>query len=361
MHPVLSMQIRLKVVPQVDKIKLLQKELSKVISGYEEEIEKLVIAMLAGPDGGHVLIESVPGLGKTTLLAALQAAIANSKLTRIQMTPDLKPTDIVGTEVYNPKKGVFEVKKGPIHGVNLLLADEINRATPKAQSALLEGMQERKVTLAGQTFYLEDPFLVLATENPIEQEGTYPLPEAQLDRFCFKLVLGYVSEDDEEKMLRNNTVHGRGAQKLITPVITTEEIVALRQEILTNVHVSDAIYKYIVSLVRATRPGDPRHEAVLKLPEGQYLDGKVLVGASPRAQIWIRHAAAVRAYLKGRAYVTPEDVKAVATDVLRHRIILSTEAQLSHLDGGEAVTTDGVIKTILKCVPVVTTADTQAS
>jgi MoxR-like ATPase len=324
----------------MEKIKLLYAELDKVIAGYKDVKIKVIHALLAD---GHVLLESVPGLAKTTLIAALQAAIANSKKARIQMTMDLKPSDIVGGRIFNLKTGEFEIATGPVIGVNLLLADEINRATPKAQGALLEAMQERKVTIAGHTFSLEDPFLVLATMNPIEQEGTYPLPEAQLDRFCFKLILDYVSREDEIKILENTAVHGRDAQNLVTPVISAEEIVALRKQILANVKVSRSASEYIVDLVRATRPKDPLFKKLV----AKELTGKVRVGASPRAQIWIRRTAQVKAALSGRDFVTPDDVKYVAKDVMRHRILLTDEAAF------DGFTTDMVVDLVLSTVPVI--------
>lgn len=323
----------------MEKIKLLLAELDKVIAGYRDVKIKVIHALLAD---GHVLLESVPGLAKTTLIAALQAAISNSTKARIQMTPDLKPGDIVGTRVFNMKTGEFEIAPGPVIGVNLLLADEINRATPKAQSALLEAMQERKATIAGKTFELENPFLVLATMNPIEQEGTYPLPEAQLDRFCFKLVLDYVSREDEIRILENTAVHGRDPQKLVVPAISTQDILALRKQILDGVTVSRSAHEYIVDLVRATRPGD----RLFKLVEAE-LKGRVLVGASPRAQIWMRRTAQVRAYLAGRTHVTPDDIKYAAPDVMRHRIILTQESQL------DGFTTDQVVRAVLNKVPVI--------
>jgi MoxR-like ATPase len=325
----------------MQKVKNLLKELDKVVSGYKDVKQKTIIALLAD---GHVLLESVPGLAKTTLIAALQSAISESKKTRIQMTPDLKPTDIIGTRIFNQKTGEFEISKGPIIGVNLALIDEINRATPKAQSALLEAMQERKVSLAGTDFRLEDPFLVLATMNPIEQEGTYPLPEAQLDRFCFKLILDYVSREDEIKILENTTVHGRDAQSLITPAISTAEIIELRKHIQENIAVSRTALEYIVDIVRATRPEDSLYKKLV----AKELDGKIEVGASPRAQIWLRRTAQVVAFLQGEDAVRPEHIKYVARDVLRHRILLTQEAQL---DGD--FTTDHVVQIVLSKVPVI--------
>jgi MoxR-like ATPase len=325
----------------MQKVRNLLKELDKVISGYKDVKQKTVIALLAD---GHVLLESVPGLAKTTLIATLQASIGNSRRTRIQMTPDLKPTDIIGTRIFNQKTGEFEIAKGPIIGVNLALVDEINRGTPKTQSALLEAMQERRVSLAGQVFTLEDPFLVLATMNPIEQEGTYSLPEAQLDRFAFKLILDYVSREDEINILQNTTVHGRDAQSLVTPAITTEEIIALREHIKANIAVSRAAQEYIVDIVRATRPKDPLHKKLV----GTELAGKIAVGASPRAQIWIQRTAQVVAYLDGKEAVTPEHIKYIARDVLRHRVFLTQEAAL---DGD--FTTDHAIQLILNKVPVI--------
>ena len=323
-----------------DIIKALKTELKKVISGYDDIQDAVIIALLAD---GHVLLESVPGLAKTTLIIALQAAISDSKRARIQMTPDLKPGDIVGTRIFNLKTGEFETVYGPVVGVNLLLADEINRATPKAQSALLEAMQERRVTVAGTAVTLEDPFLVLATMNPIEQEGTYPLPEAQLDRFCFKLRLDYVSRQDEVGILKNTSVHGRDAAGKIVPVISTGQIREIRKMIQEKVVVSDAALEYIVDIVRATRPGDSLFNKYMK----KDLDGKVQVGASPRAQIWIMRTAQVRAALANRSFVTPDDIKAVAPDVLRHRIILSQVAQL------EGYTTDTAVRAVLNNLRII--------
>jgi len=325
----------------MEKIKLLLAELDKVVIGYRNEKLKIVFALLAD---GHVLLESVPGLAKTTLIAALQVAISNSTKNRIQMTPDLKPGDIVGTLVFNPKTGDFEIKTGPIIGINFLLADEINRATPKAQSALLEAMQERKVTIAGTSFTLKDPFLVLATMNPIEQEGTYPLPEAQLDRFAMKVTLDYVSREDEIKILQNTGVHGRNATDKVTPVISTDEIIALRQDILGNVAVSRSAAEYIVDLVRTTRRGDPNFKKYLPAE----IQAQVEMGASPRAEIWLQRLSQVKAYLSGRKFVTPEDVKWVARDVMRHRILLTQEALAD-----KSLSTDAVIAHALDKVPVI--------
>ncbi len=320
-----------------EKITNLHSEIGKVISGYSDVLQKVTIAIFAD---GHVLMESVPGLAKTTMIAAYQAAIGNSKKARIQMTPDLKPTDILGNRIFNLKSGEFELVHGPLYGCNMLLVDEINRGTPKTQSALLEAMQERKLSLAGNEYPLSDFFLVLATMNPIEQEGTYPLPEAQLDRFCFKVTLPYVSRKDELAILQNTAVHGRNPQSLITPAVTTDEILAIRKEIQSSITVTPTALEYIVDIVRATRPGDPL------FPKS--LANKVAVGASPRAQIWLRRTAQVRAYIQGRDHVIPEDVKYLAADVLRHRIILTQEAALE-----SDFNADKAVSAVLANVPVI--------
>jgi MoxR-like ATPase len=316
----------------------LRQELDKVISGYSDIKDKIIIALFAD---GHVLLESVPGLAKTTMISAFQAAIDGSVRSRVQMTPDKQPADILGNLVYNPKEGRFEINHGPLHGANLVLVDEINRGTPKTQSALLESMQERKLTMGTYTFNLPSLFLVLATMNPIEQEGTYPLPEAQLDRFCFKLSMGYVSRKEELEVLKNTTVHGREPQRLITPVVTVDQVLAARNEILNNVVVSQEALEYIVDLVRTSRPGD-KH-----FPKS--LHGQVQLGASPRAEIWLLRTSQVLAASKGRTYVVPEDIKELAPDVLRHRIILSPEATLDD----SSFSIDAVIDEILKTVDII--------
>ncbi len=319
-------------------------EVGKVVIGYEHIKRQIHIALLCD---GHVILESVPGLAKTTLINALQMAIKNSVSGRIQMTPDLKPGDILGFEVYNPKTGLFEIRKGPMTDSNFLLADELNRATPKTGSAFLQAMQERFITIGNETFKLKDVFLVLATMNPIEQEGTYPIPEAMLDRFCFKLNMGYLDEMEEFSILANTKVHGRNSSSLINPVMSIDDILAMRKEVaLIRDNASVDILKYITRLVRATRPGDKRFNEVFKdnLEETREF---IAFGASPRALIWTLHTAAANAFLDGRNYITPDDVKAVFGDVLRHRIILS---QTARFDG---YSTDTAIESILAKTPVV--------
>ena len=307
----------------------LRKEIGQVIVGQEHLVDRLLVGLLAN---GHVLLEGVPGLAKTMSVRTLAAAI-QAQFHRIQFTPDLLPADIIGTLIYNPQDGTYHATKGPVFA-NLLLADEINRAPAKVQSALLEAMQERQVTLGGQTMPLPSPFLVLATENPIDQEGTYPLPEAQVDRFMFKVLIGYPSFEEERKIL--DRMAFTAPEMKIQPVIALEEIVRTRK-LVDQVHVDEKIRDYIVHIVFATRT-----------PEKYKLDLKHLIqfGTSPRATIYLTVAAKAWALLQGRTYVTPEDIKSIGPDVLRHRIILSYEAE------AQAVTTDDIIKRIFNTIPV---------
>ena len=307
----------------------LRKEIGQVIVGQEYLVDRLLVGLLAN---GHVLLEGVPGLAKTLSVRTLAAAI-QAKFHRIQFTPDLLPADIIGTLIYNPQDGTYHATKGPVFA-NLLLADEINRAPAKVQSALLEAMQERQVTLGGETMPLPAPFLVLATENPIDQEGTYPLPEAQVDRFMFKVLITYPSFEEERKILDKMAFTVPEMQ--VQPVIALEEIVRTRK-LVDRVHVDDKVRDYIVHIVFATRK-----------PEQYKLDLKHLIqfGTSPRATIYLTLAAKAWALLQGRAYVTPEDVKNIGPDVLRHRIILTYEAE------AQAVTTDDIIKRIFNTIPV---------
>jgi len=307
----------------------LRKEIGQVIVGQEYLVDRLLVGLLAN---GHVLLEGVPGLAKTLSVRTLAAAI-QAKFHRIQFTPDLLPADIIGTLIYNPQDGTYHATKGPVFA-NLLLADEINRAPAKVQSALLEAMQERQVTLGGETMPLPAPFLVLATENPIDQEGTYPLPEAQVDRFMFKVLITYPSFEEERKILDKMAFTVQEMQ--VQPVIGLEEIVRTRK-LVDRVHVDEKVRDYIVHIVFATRT-----------PEQYKLDLKHLIqfGTSPRATIYLTLAAKAWALLQGRAYVTPEDVKNIGPDVLRHRIILTYEAE------AQAVTTDDIIKRIFNTIPV---------
>ena len=297
--------------PIVERIK---SAISTVIVGQDHMISRLIIGLLSN---GHVLLEGAPGLAKTLSVRALASSIG-TRFQRVQFTPDLLPADLVGTELYSQKEGTFSTRKGPIF-TNILLADEINRAPPKVQSALLEAMAEKQVTIGGVTYPLKRPFLVLATQNPLEQEGTYPLPEAQADRFMFKILVSYPSLDEERAILKQSW---NLAQKTV-PQVSSEEDIVLCQDGLEHVKVQDSILNYILRLVRATRD----HEAT---GLGHYIE----FGASPRASLALLHASRAHAFLCRRAYVTPDDVKMLAADVLRHRIVRSYEAQAEgiHMD-----------------------------
>jgi MoxR-like ATPase len=307
----------------------LRNEIARVIVGQEPLIERLLVGLLAN---GHVLLEGVPGLAKTLSVRTLAAAVRGN-FHRIQFTPDLLPADIVGTLIYNPQDGKYHATRGPVFA-NFVLADEINRAPAKVQSALLEAMQERQVTLGGETMKLPSPFLVLATENPIEQEGTYPLPEAQVDRFMFKVLLDYPNEAEERKIL--DRMAFTSADVSVNPVIQLDEILHARR-LVDQIHVDEKIRDYIVKIVFATRQ-----------PQDFKLDLKHFIqfGASPRATIYLTLGARAWALLQGREYVIPEDVKSIALDVLRHRLILTYEAE------AQTVTSDILVKQILNTVPV---------
>ena len=310
-------------------IKALREEIGRVIVGQEQLVDRLLVGLLAN---GHVLLEGVPGLAKTMSVRSLAAAI-DATFHRIQFTPDLLPADIVGTLIYSPQDGKYHATRGPVFA-NLLLADEINRAPAKVQSALLEAMQERQVTLGGETLPLPSPFLVLATENPIDQEGTYPLPEAQVDRFMFKVILDYPNETEERKIL--DRMAFTALEMKLKPVVGLDEILRTRK-LVDQIHVDEKVRDYIVHIVFATRT-----------PEKYKLEIKHFIqyGASPRATIYLTVAAKAWALLQGRSYVTPEDVKSIGPDVLRHRIILTYEAE------AQAVTSDSLIQKIFKAVPV---------
>jgi MoxR-like ATPase len=298
----------------------LREEVGNVIVGQRYLIDRLLVGLLAN---GHVLLEGVPGLAKTTAVKTLARAIHGS-FRRIQFTPDLLPADLVGTLIYNPRDGGFTTKKGPIFA-QIVLADEINRAPAKVQSALLEAMQEHQVTIGDETHALPEPFLVLATQNPIEQEGTYQLPEAQVDRFMLKLRVGYPSREEERQILdRMAFTHAEPAAK---PVVTPDEILAAR-DLVDQIYVDDKIKDYVVSLVFATR--EPAAAGLDLAPLIQY-------GASPRATLALTLAAKANAFLNGRGYVTPQDVKTIGPDVLRHRIIVSYEAEAEEVDSDEIV------------------------
>lgn len=307
----------------------LREEIAKVIVGQRYLIDRLLIGLLAN---GHLLLEGVPGLAKTLSVKTLAQAI-DALFHRIQFTPDLLPADLTGTLIYNPRDGSFSTKKGPIFA-NIVLADEINRAPAKVQSALLEAMQEGQVTIGEQSFPLPQPFLVLATQNPIEQEGTYPLPEAQVDRFMMKLSIGYPSREEEKQILeRMASIDHRIA---VCPVIKPEAIFAMRA-LVDSIYVDDKVKEYVIDLVSATR--DPAAYKLDLAPLIQY-------GASPRATLNLTIAAKAHAFLQGRPYVTPQDVKSIAPDVLRHRIIVSYEAE------AEEVSPDMIVQRLLDGLPV---------
>jgi len=304
-------------------------EMGKVIVGQKHLVENLMIALLAD---GHILLEGMPGLAKTLAISTLSKAVGG-KFSRIQFTPDLLPADVTGTLIYSQKKEEFEVHKGPVFA-NFVLADEINRAPAKVQSALLEAMQERQVTLGDNTYDLPQPFLVMATQNPVEQEGTYPLPEAQVDRFMLKVIVNYPGKEEEKLIVRMNN---SGEFPQPNPVVTPEEIVRARK-IVREVYMDEKIERYIVDMVYATRT--PKDYGL------QELEGLIAYGASPRASISLSLAAKAYAFIKRRGYVIPEDVRAVCYEVMRHRIGLTYEAE------AENVTTEQIIEKVINAVIV---------
>jgi MoxR-like ATPase len=327
--PVDVKQIGEKVENEAALLGQIRGEIGKVIIGQQYLVDRLLTALLCNQ---HVLIEGVPGLAKTLSVTCLARTIQAS-FQRLQFTPDLLPADLIGTMIYNPKTGEFTTKQGPIFA-NIILADEINRAPAKVQSALLEAMQERQVTIGEETFSLDEPFMVLATQNPVEQEGTYPLPEAQVDRFMLKLKITYPTKDEEHQILKRMA---RTAPKVdVSPVVTPEDIVRLR-ELTDEIYMDEKIEEYIVSLVEATRE-----------PEKYKLDVRSLIryGASPRATIFLAMAARAHAFLQGRGYVTPQDVKDIGMDVLRHRVIVTYEAE------AEEKTSEDVVRQIFDTVEV---------
>ncbi len=297
-----------------------REEIAKVIVGQRYMVDRLLLGLLAD---GHILLEGIPGLAKTTAVKAVADSI-HTGFARIQFTPDLLPADLIGTEIYRPHSGEFTVKRGPIFS-NLVLADEINRAPAKVQSALLEAMQERQVTIGDQTYELPRPFLVLATQNPLEQEGTYPLPEAQVDRFMLKLQVGYPSKDEEREIMRRMT---RATQPKIEPVIDPVTL-ARSREVIAAMHLDPKIEDYIVDVVFATRePGSYGLDHLSRL---------IQFGASPRATIALARASRVQAFLEGRHYVTPQDIKNIGPDILRHRILLTYEAEAQELNADDVI------------------------
>ena len=312
-----------------DFVNLITRGMDQTIVGQKHLVESLLIALLSN---GHVLLEGVPGLAKTLAIKTL-AQIIDAKYSRIQFTPDLLPADVLGTMVYSVKNETFQVKKGPVFA-NFVLADEINRAPAKVQSALLEAMQERQVTLSKETFMLPEPFLVMATQNPIEQEGTYPLPEAQVDRFLLKVVIGYPSREEEKQIIRQNITNEK---KHIQPLLKPEEILEA-QKVVEKIYIDEKIERYIVDIVFATRfPSDYGLNDLASI---------IAFGASPRASISLARAARSYAFLRQRGYVIPEDVRAVCHDVLRHRIGLTYEAEANN------ITADEIISEILDKVEV---------
>jgi MoxR-like ATPase len=307
----------------------LSAEIGKIIVGQRAMVDRLLIGLLCN---GHILLEGVPGLAKTLSIKTLAAAIS-AKFQRLQFTPDLLPADLVGTQIYNQKDGRFFTRKGPIFA-NFILADEINRAPAKVQSALLEAMQERQVTIGEETFKLDEPFLVLATQNPIEQEGTYPLPEAQVDRFMLKVKIGYPSREEELAIMRQNII---GDQREAKAVVSPNDIVAAREAV-KNVYMDEKIEHYILDIVFATRrPGEFNLEKIAPM---------ISYGASPRASINLALAAKAHSFIKRRGYVIPEDVRAISLDVLRHRIAVTYEAE------AEEVTSEHIVQEILNKVEV---------
>ena len=304
-------------------------EVNRVLVGQETLVQRMLVGLLTG---GHLLIEGVPGLAKTTAVASLAKAI-NTGFQRIQFTPDLLPADLIGTQVYRPQDQTFVVQKGPLFS-NLVLADEINRAPAKVQSALLEAMQERQVTIGSETFKLDNPFLVMATQNPVEQEGTYPLPEAQTDRFMLKVVVDYPNRDEELLILRRMSKTATSVE--INAVTTPEQILAARK-LIDSIHVDEKVEGYVVDLVMATRS-----------PESYGLNLKQMIqfGGSPRATINLVLAAKANAFLAGRGYVTPTDVREIALDVLRHRVAITFEAE------AEELTSEAVVTQILNHIPM---------
>jgi MoxR-like ATPase len=310
-------------------INQIREEIGKIIVGQASLVDRLLIALLCN---NHVLIEGVPGLAKTLTITTMARTIQAS-FQRIQFTPDLLPGDLIGTLIYNPKSGEFTTRKGPIFA-NIILADEINRAPAKVQSALLEAMQERQITIGDQSFPLGDPFMVLATQNPIEQEGTYPLPEAQIDRFMFKLLITYPSKPEEQQILRR--MAGTSGDIPVAGIVTPSDISRIRN-LVGSIYMDEKVEEYILNLVAATR--DPR---LCNLEIGDL----IRYGASPRATIFLAHAAKAMALLAGRGYVTPQDVKSIAPDVLRHRVIVTYEAE------AEEKSSDDIVKQILDNVEV---------
>ena len=305
-------------------------ELDQIMVGQKYLTERLVLGLLTGE---HVLLEGVPGLAKTTAVKTLAQSV-RADFKRIQFTPDLLPADLLGTQIYQPKTGEFDIKKGPLFA-NIILADEINRAPAKVQSALLEAMQERQITIAGNTFPLGDPFMVIATQNPIEQEGTYPLPEAQIDRFMLKLHIDYPSKEEEKVIMHRMSTSKE--QYKVQPVVDPTAILKARK-VIDEVYIDENLQDYIINLVTATR--DPKANKLSSYA------GMIQFGASPRASIFLNRAAKAYAFLQRRGYVVPHDIKSIGMDVLRHRIILTYEAE------AESVSADDILKSLFDTIEV---------
>jgi len=316
-------KLNLQATNHASKLNKVLGETRKAIVGQEDILKKLVIALIAD---GHVLLEGVPGLAKTLMVKTLSETI-NASFCRIQFTPDLLPADIIGTKIYNQTKATFSTQKGPVFH-NLILADEINRAPPKVQSALLEAMQERQVSIHGETFQLQRPFLVLATQNPIETEGTYRLPEAQVDRFAFKLLIDYPNKKEEEEIIQRYT---KKVEPKLKPAMNASEVTKI-QQFNRSIYADEKIESYVAEIVDATRHPEEY---------GLEMNGLIEYGASPRASIWLVLSGKANALLDGRGYVLPEDIKAIAPDVLRHRIMLTYEAE------AEGITSDKIIQEVL--------------
>jgi MoxR-like ATPase len=321
--------LRVEIEQQSHTLERVRQEVAKLVVGQREMVDRLLLALIAG---GHLLVEGIPGLAKTTAIKALSAAV-DAHFARIQFTPDLLPADLIGTQIYRPGEQRFEIKLGPVF-TNLLLADEINRAPAKVQSALLEAMQERQVTIGDESRPLPDPFLVLATQNPIEQEGTYPLPEAQVDRFMLKIKVSYPKRDEEVEIMRRMAARH---QPTLSPVVSLAEIRRVR-EVADAVYLDPKVEEYILDVVLATR--EPKSFRL------ERLENLIEYGASPRATIYLAQAAKVHAFMEGRAYVTPQDVKTIGPDVLRHRVLLTYEAEAQDLDS------DAILRDIFNTVDV---------
>ncbi|NLG17966.1 MAG: AAA domain-containing protein [Fibrobacter sp.] len=322
-------QINERIKEESTFVSLLKSEMAKVIVGQPRMVDRLLIGLLTR---GHILLEGVPGLAKTLAISTL-AQVIDTNFKRIQFTPDLLPADLIGTMIYNQKTGEFIPKKGPLFS-NIILADEINRAPAKVQSALLEAMQERQVTIGDVTYKLDDPFLVLATQNPIEQEGTYPLPEAQVDRFMLKLKIVYPTREEEKEILERM---GKGSIPEVSKVIKVDKIISARDAV-NEIYMDPKVEDYIISLVFATREPQAAGLADLK--------GLISYGASPRATLFLTRAARAHAFIRGRGYVTPEDVKSVGMDVLRHRVITTYEAE------AENITSEDILQKVFDSIEV---------